>query len=265
LSSGFVIFVTQRSGFFVPFSIMMFPDPQSHEFPEWVLFDDYFYYAKDIVSFGDELSVTNLRDAYRRGIFPWHIEGLPLPWYCPDNRAVLDFADLHVPRSLEKERRKEWYSFTIDKDFHAVIVECSKSARAGQKGTWITSEFIDAYTALHENGMAHSVEVWKADGELVGGLYGVDAGGVFCGESMFHTAPNTSKLALLFLIDHLKKRGAGWLDAQVMTPHLKVLGAKEISRREFLRKLKETQGFELNLFGVNAEARPLGRAKRTTR
>jgi len=236
-----------------------FPDPQKHEFPEWVLFDDYFYYAKDIVSFGDELTVENLRSAYLRGIFPWHIEGLPLPWYCPDNRAVLDFEDLHIPRSLEKERRKELYSFTIDKDFRTVIESCSRSPRSGQKGTWITPEFIDAYTAFHESGMAHSVEVWGADGEMVGGLYGVDAGGVFCGESMFHTAPNTSKLALLFLIGHLKKRGSSWLDSQVMTPHLKLLGAKEISRKQFLRKLKETQGFELDLFGVKPERKTRGR------
>ncbi len=97
--------------------------------------------------------------------------------------------------------------------------------------------------------MAHSVEAWNADGKLVGGVYGVDAAGLFCGESMFHTADNASKLALLFLIDHLKERGATWLDAQVMTPHIKALGAKEIRRKEFLRKLKETQGFELDLFG----------------
>jgi leucyl/phenylalanyl-tRNA--protein transferase len=225
-----------------------FPDPLKHEFAEWVMHDEYFYYAKDIVSFGNELSVTNLRDAYLRGIFPWHIENMPLPWYCPARRAVLEFSDLHIPRTLEKVRRREHYSFTIDEAFRQVVTECSKSSRAGQKGTWITTEFIDAYERLHQAGMAHSVEVWDAEGALVGGLYGVDAGGVFCGESMFHLLPNTSKLALLFLIDHLRSRNAKWLDIQVMTPHMKTLGAKEISRKEFLRKLKETQGFELKLF-----------------
>jgi leucyl/phenylalanyl-tRNA--protein transferase len=232
-----------------------FPDPAKHEYPEWVLIEDYFYYARDVVSFGDELTVENLKQSYKRGIFPWHMEGVPLPWYCPDPRAILRFKDLHVPKSLEKEQKKARYTFTIDKDFTRVITECSHAPRTGQKGTWITQEFVDAYAKLHETGMAHSVEVWNAEGELVGGLYGVDAGGVFCGESMFHKAPNTSKLALLFLIDHLKSRGSTWLDAQVMTPHMRTLGAKEISRREFLRRLKETQGFELKLFGFRAKSK----------
>lgn len=227
---------------------MLFPDPSKHEYPEWVLIEDYFYYARDVVAFGYPLTVGNLQNAYKKGIFPWHMEGVPLPWYCPDPRAILRFKELHVPKSLEKERRKDRYTFTIDADFVSVIRECSLAPRHGQKGTWITEEFVVAYTALHSAGMAHSVEVWNPAGELVGGLYGVDAGGVFCGESMFHKAPNTSKLALLHLIDHLRARGSTWLDAQVMTPHMRVLGAKEISRREFLRRLKETQGFELNLF-----------------
>lgn len=228
--------------------VVSFPDPKTHEFPEWVLFDDYFYYAKDIVSFGDELSVDNLRRAYRLGIFPWHIEGLPLPWYCPEKRAVLEFSELHVPKSLERAKRRAIFTFTIDRDFRSVIESCARVERKGEKGTWITSGFIDAYCALHAAGQAHSVEVWGPDGVLVGGVYGVDAGGVFCGESMFHTVSNASKLALLFLIDHLRARGSTWLDAQVMTPHIRALGAKEIRRKEFLRKLKETQGFELKLF-----------------
>ena len=229
---------------------MAFPDPLKYPFPEWVLFDDYFYYAKDVVSFGDELTVENLREAYRLGIFPWYMEGVPLPWYCPERRAILRFRDLHIPKSLDKQRRKDRYTFTIDGDFRAVITECSLAPRIGQKGTWITSEFVEAYTKLHASGMAHSVEVRDSEGALVGGLYGVDAGGVFCGESMFHKQPNTSKLALLFLIDHLSSRGSTWLDAQVMTQHMQTLGAREIGRRQFIRKLKETQGFELNLFGT---------------
>lgn len=235
---------------------MSFPDPAKHEFPEWILLDDYFYYAKDVVSFGDQLTLENLTLAYGMGIFPWHMEGVPLPWFCPDPRAILRFKDLHVPKSLEKERRRGRYSYTIDSDFRSVIVECSKADRKGQKGTWITDEFVDIYTGLHLTGFAHSVEVWNGEGLLVGGLYGVDAGGVFCGESMFHLEPNTSKLALLFLIDHLKKRGSTWLDAQVMTPHMKTLGAIEISRKEFLRRLRETQGFDLNLFDPRASRAP---------
>lgn len=234
-----------------------FPDPHTYEFPEWVLFEDYFYYSKDIVSFGDKLSVENLRNAYRLGIFPWHVEGLPLPWYCPEKRAILEFADLHIPRSLERAQRKNPFTFTIDKDFRSVIENCSRVTRTGESGTWITREFIDSYHALHKAGIAHSIEAWDASGDLVGGLYGVDAGGVFCGESMFHKVSNASKLALLFLVEHLQKRNSTWLDAQVMTPHIKALGAKEIRRKEFLRKLKETQGLELDLFGGKVEYAPV--------
>ena len=235
---------------------MAFPDPQTYLFPEWVLFEEYFYYAKDVVSFGDPLTQENLRDAYRKGIFPWHMDGVPLPWYCPEKRAILRFKDLHIPRSLEKERRKNKFTFTVDKEFIAVITECSKAPREGQKGTWITAGFVDAFAKLHESGMAHSVEAWDEGGDLAGGLYGVDAGGVFCGESMFFKQPNASKLALLFLIDHLKKRGSTWIDVQVMTPHMRALGATEISRKEFLRRLKESQGFDLNLFDAKANRAP---------
>lgn len=229
-------------------SSVNFPDPQTHEFPEWVLFDDYFYYAKDIVCFGAELTTANLRRAYRAGIFPWHIDGLPLPWYCPEKRAILEFSELHVPKSLEKERRKEKFTFTIDTAFRRVIEACAGAERAGEAGTWITPDFVEVYTRLHENDMAHCVEVWDKQEELVGGLYGVDAGGVFCGESMFHRASNASKLALLYLIDYLRGRGSTWIDIQVTTPHLETLGAREISRREFLRKLAETQALGLDLF-----------------
>ena len=225
-----------------------FPDPQTHEFPEWILFDENFYYAKDIVTFGNELSVENLTQAYHLGIFPWHIEGLPLPWFCPDPRAILEFSELHIPKSLEKAVRRSAFEFTIDKDFRSVIENCSRVRRSGESGTWISDEFIAAYTKLHLAGMAHSVEVWDKSGELVGGVYGVDAGGVFCGESMFYKEPNASKLALLHLVELLRKNRATWLDVQVMTPHLKALGAKEIGRKEFLQKLKGTQKLDLNLF-----------------
>lgn len=235
---------------------MGFPDPFTYEFPEWVLSEDYFYHARDVVSFGDELSLGNIAEAYRKGIFPWHIDGIPLPWYCPEKRAILKFKNLHIPRSLEKERRRGLFTFTIDKAFRDVIQECAKAPRSGQKGTWITSEFVEQYTKLHEAGIAHSVEAWDAEGALVGGLYGVDAGGVFCGESMFFKLPNASKLALLFLIDHLKKRGSTWLDAQVMTPHMKTLGATETSRKKFLKRLRETQVLELDLFDPKVKRAP---------
>lgn len=229
-------------------SAINFPNPREHNFSEWVLFDDYYYGARDIISFGGDLSIENLRNAYRRGIFPWHIEGLPLPWFCPERRAVLDFSELHVPRTLRKEKQKTEFTFSIDGDFAQVIENCAKVKRAGENGTWITKDFIRAYKKFHEDGDAHSVEVWNRSGALIGGLYGVDANGVFCGESMFHTESNASKLALLFLIEHLESRGATWLDTQVITPHFEVLGAKEISCAQFLDKLAATQAQNLKLF-----------------
>jgi len=225
-----------------------FPDPRTYDFPEWVPVGDYMYYAHDIVAFDVPLTVENLRNAYRNGIFPWHINGVPLPWFCPEKRAILEFDELKVPRSLAKEQRKGQFTFTIDKAFHEVIKNCSTTKRPDQGGTWITKDFKRAYGDLHDAGMAHSVEAWDAKGDLAGGLYGVDAGGVFCGESMFYREPNASKLALLFLIDHLRTRGSTWLDAQVMTPHMKALGAKDISRERFLGKLKEAQKESLDLF-----------------
>ena len=229
-------------------SSINFPNPRFHQFSEWVLFGDYYYNARDIVGFGGDLSVENLTNAYRQGIFPWHIDGLPLPWFCPERRAILEFAELHVPRSLRKEKQKTDFTFTIDRAFRRVIENCAKTPRAHESGTWITPDFIGAYSDFYTAGAAHSIEVWDAAGALVGGLYGIDAGGVFCGESMFHTASNASKLALIFLIEHLQSGGATWLDTQVMTPHFEAFGAKEIGRARFLDKLAETQARNLRLF-----------------
>ena len=229
-------------------SSIIFPNPRFHQFSEWILFGDYYYNARDIVGFGGDLSIENLRSAYRQGIFPWHIENLPLPWFCPERRAVLEFSELHIPRTLRKEWQKVSFTFTIDENFREVIESCAKATRNGENGTWITADFIRSYCELHRAGDAHSVEAWDSSGNLVGGLYGVDAGGVFCGESMFYKKSNASKLALLFLIEHLETRGATWLDAQVMTPHFEILGAKEIARAEFLDKLEETQKRNLKLF-----------------
>ncbi len=223
------------------------PDPATHVFSEWILFGNYYYQANDIIGFGWKLSVETVRDAYRKGVFPWPISGMPLPWFCPESRAVLNFADLHVSRSLAKEQRRTQFEITIDRDFAGVLEQCSKVPRAGQSGTWITDEYTAVYTELHKLGDAHSVEVWDKD-ELVGGLYGIDAGGLFCGESMFYKRPNASKLGLLHLIEHLKSRGADWLDIQVMTPHMKKFGATEVDRPEFLSRLCETQSRSLVLF-----------------
>lgn len=223
------------------------PDPSTHVFSEWILFGNFYYQARDIVGFGWKMTLENVRDAYRKGVFPWHIDGMPLPWFCPEFRAVLAFDELHIARSLEKERRRTPFQFTIDKDFAGVVESCRHVPRRGQHGTWITSEYIDVYCELHRLGEAHSVEVWLGD-ELVGGLYGVDAGGLFCGESMFFKKPNASKLALLHMIDYLRERGSEWMDIQVMTPHMEKFGAVEIKRSEFLERLKDSQNRKLELF-----------------
>lgn len=227
---------------------MVFPDPQTYDFPEWAISGGYYLYAADVVDFGVPLTADNVEEAYKKGIFPWYMEDIPLPWYCPQKRAILVFDEMHIPRSLAKERRRTKFSFSIDKDFGAVIEKCSAVARPGQDGTWITDDFINVYTELHKKGMVHSVETWNEQGELVGGMYGVDAGGVFCGESMFFTEPNASKLALLHLIDHLRSRGSTWMDIQVMTPHMEALGAKEISRNTFLKALNDVQQKKSTLF-----------------
>lgn len=201
----------------------------------------------DIVAVGGNMRPANLLAAYRRGIFPWPIEGWPLTWFSPRERAVIDFCDLHVPHSLARERRRTPLRFTVDQDFAGVVRACAQIPRPEQEGTWITREIYENYCALHRAGHAHSVEAWEA-GALVGGVYGVDAGGAFAGESMFYLRPNASKLALLHLVEHLAARGLGWLDIQVMTPHMQTLGAKLVSRDKFLDRLAEALARRLDLF-----------------
>ena len=163
-----------------------FPDPRDYDFPEWALYGEYFYKADDIVSFGEPLTVDNVREAYRKGIFPWYIEGVPLPWFCPAKRGSLElFGTARRPKSCERAAKGQ-FTFTIDRDFGAVITQLrSVKTRRPKGGTWITKILLVSITRLHEEGIVHSVEAWDANGELAGGLYGVDAGGVFCGESMF--------------------------------------------------------------------------------
>jgi leucyl/phenylalanyl-tRNA---protein transferase len=215
-------------------ALIRFPDPR-YATPE------------GIVAVGGDLRPENVLEAYRRGIFPWPIDGLPLVWFCPQERAILQFADLHIPRSLAAERRRTGLRFTIDTSFGAVIRSCAQTPRAGETGTWITPEVIRSYTALHAAGHVHSVEAWEGE-RLVGGIYGVDADGAFAGESMFYLRPNASKLALLFLIEHLSARGLDWMDIQMLTPHMERLGAGLISRERFLEKLARTRARGLKLF-----------------
>jgi leucyl/phenylalanyl-tRNA--protein transferase len=200
-----------------------------------------------IVALGGPLTTTNLLRAYRRGIFPWPINEYVVPWCCPEERGILEFNDLHIPRRLARTRRNSTFHFTIDRAFPQVIAHCATVQRKHESRTWITRQMIRAYCELHREGHAHSVEAWE-DNELVGGLYGVDACGSFAGESMFALRSNASKLALLFLIDHLAARSLDWLDIQMVTPHLESLGAKSISRSAFLAKLTATQTRNLRLF-----------------
>jgi leucyl/phenylalanyl-tRNA--protein transferase len=210
-------------------------------------FPDPRYARGDVVAIGDDLHVETLRDAYRHGIFPWPHENLPMPWFSPRRRTVILFDDLHVGRTLRRAQRRSGFTYSIDRTFHEVIAACAETSRGDDEGTWISAEIIAAYTDFHRTGDAHSVEVWS-DGALVGGLYGIDAGGAFTGESMFHRSTDASKLALLFLIEHLRARGLTWLDCQVMTPHMQAIGAREITRAKFLDMLAEAQSRGIRLF-----------------
>ena len=212
------------------------------------LFPDPRYVRGDIVALGNDLRIDVLRDAYRHGIFPWPHEDLPLPWFSPRRRTVLIFDELHIGRTLRKAIARSAFTFTIDRAFRRVIEACAAAQRPEQDGTWIGPEIIDAYSALHREGDAHSAELWDEAEQLVAGLYGVDSGGVFTGESMFHCVPNGSKIALVRLIEHLRSRGATWLDCQVMTPHMESLGARQITRGRFLDMLAAAQSSGLTLF-----------------
>lgn len=188
-----------------------------------------------LLAFGGDLSPERLENAYRRGIFPWFSAGDPILWWSPDPRTVLFPERLRVPRSLRKRLRRQPFRVTMDRDFSEVIRGCA-APRDEQGGTWILPEMIRAYEALHQRGIAHSIEV-RQDGELVGGLYGVAVGRAFFGESMFSRATDASKVALVHLCERLLHWGFGLIDCQMRTEHLMRLGALEISRDELVRRL----------------------------
>ena len=216
--------------------------------PEWPAPDPSDEYG--IVALAFDLSPQRLISAYRHGIFPWPDGGPrhPIPWVCPPQRAILEFDALHLPRSLAKARRRLAHlRFTIDQAFPEVIRACAAADRPGQDGTWIIRPMVAAYIEVHRLGHAHSVEAWDGD-KLVAGMYGVSAGDVFAGESMFYRITDASKLCLLHLIEHLRARGATWLDIQQLTPHLAALGAREISRADFRFRLAAAQRHPRKLF-----------------
>lgn len=187
-----------------------------------------------IVAWGGDLNPIRLINAYQNGIFPWYSKNDPIIWWSTDPRLIMELDDFKQSRSLKKSMKKFEYKF--DANFKDVITECSNIKRENQNGTWIQKEIIEAYCKLYDIGVAHSVESYF-DGKLVGGLYGVVAGRVFCGESMFSLVNDASKSAYAILVKHLKFWGYDFVDCQVPTNHLKSLGAKEVSRAYFLKRL----------------------------
>jgi leucyl/phenylalanyl-tRNA---protein transferase len=207
-----------------PGSEIRFPDPASA-----------LSWPNGLLAAGGDLSPARLMAAYRLGIFPWYEEGQPILWWCPNPRAVIFPAELHVSRRLRRFLRSAPLLASFDRDFEAVVAGCARLERPGV-GTWITTEMMSAYRRLHELGHAHSVEVWEDD-RLVGGLYGVALGRAFFAESMFSHRPNASKVAMVLLARELLARDFILIDCQLPSPHLARMGAREIPRQEFLALL----------------------------
>ncbi len=202
-----------------------FPDPR-HADPSGV------------VAVGGDFHPDRLIAAYSQGIFPWPCEGYPLLWHSPPQRFVLRPADVRINRSLAKAMRKRPYEIRLDTAFSQVIQRCQQTPRPGQDGTWLTDDLRASFTELHRRGWAHCAEAWQ-DGKLVGGLYGMAIGGLFCGESMFARAENASKIALVTLCHQLARWQFRLLDAQVETPHLAALGARMMPRAQFLTEVAQ--------------------------
>lgn len=203
-----------------------FPDPEST--------------LEGVVDLSDDLRVERLLEAYSFGIFPWPHDDLPTLWYSPEQRGILEFADFHIPRSLQKFLKQQTWTYTFDQAFDEVIDACAEAKRPGQAGTWINQKIIRGYRNFHSAGYAHSLEVWDGS-RLIGGLYGVYVGGLFCGESMFFRETNASKAALVKLVEFLKAQGLNWMDIQMVTPVLEAFGGRYISRRQFLTRLEKAK------------------------
>ncbi|EPE2785754.1 leucyl/phenylalanyl-tRNA--protein transferase [Serratia marcescens] len=208
--------------------------PQSLAFPlpESALRD-----PNGLLAIGGDLTAPRLLAAYERGIFPWYSPGEAILWWSPDPRAVLFPTEFHLNRSLKRFLRHDPFRITLNHDFAAVIAAC---AHRPDEGTWIGPEVQRAYQHLHRLGYAHSVEVWQ-DNQLVGGMYGVAQGALFCGESMFSRVTNASKCALMAFCRHFAAYGGELIDCQVLNAHTARLGAREIPRRQFLQQLSTLQ------------------------
>ncbi|WP_417363170.1 leucyl/phenylalanyl-tRNA--protein transferase [Galbibacter sp.] len=193
--------------------------------------------AEGVVAVGGELSTKRLFEAYSEGIFPWFDHGSLIMWWSPDPRMVLVPSEVKVSKSMRNILNRKLFKVTYNTAFDQVIRHCSSVVREGQDDTWITREMISAYNALHQEGVAKSVEVWY-DSKLVGGLYGVDLGHMFCGESMFSLMSNASKVAFISLARTLEGKQYSLIDCQLYTEHLASMGAKEIRRKDFIKILK---------------------------
>ena len=191
--------------------------------------------AEGLVAVGGDLSVPRLLLAYRSGIFPWTVD--PITWWSPEPRAIFELDGFHVSRSLARVIRKGVFSITMDRAFGQVMQGCAAPA-PGRRSTWISPEFIAAYTQLHQQGHAHSLECWQGR-RLVGGIYGVTMGGFFAGESMFHRVSDASKVALFHLIEHLRRQRFVLFDIQMLTPITAQLGGISIPRAEYLSRLAQ--------------------------
>ncbi len=191
-----------------------------------------------LLAIGGDLSTERLLLAYRSGIFPWFEEGLPVLWWSPDPRAILELDRLHVSRRLRRTCRQNRFRSTVNQAFEQVIRGC---AEGREEGTWVTQSMIDAYCKLHRIGHAHSVETWQGD-QLVGGIYGVAIGGFFAGESMFYRRRDASKIALVYLVERLRECGFRLFDLQILNEHTARLGATEIPRDDYLSRLAKAVG-----------------------
>lgn len=216
----------------VPASAWLLPDPDRAD-------------PDGVVGVGADLAPGTLVDAYRRGLFPWPHPGVPLPWFSPDPRGVVRADSLHLSRSLRRRLRTCGWTTTVDAAFRDVVAGCAADRGDGQ-GSWITGAMARAYGRLHGLGWAHSLEVWD-DGRLVGGLYGVQVGGVFTGESMFHRTTDASKVALADLVARFHAAGGRLFDVQLTTPHLRSLGAQDLPRERFLGVLAGARQLDVRL------------------
>jgi leucyl/phenylalanyl-tRNA--protein transferase len=190
--------------------------------------------ADGLLALGGDLSVPRLLSAYRSGIFPWSAS--PITWWSPDPRGIIELNDFHLSGRTLRRKRQNLFRVSINQAFKEVISACAQAA-PGRDDTWIEPKIINAYTTLHQAGHAHSVECWK-DKTLVGGVYGVAIAGFFAGESMFAHETDASKIALAFLIDHLKEKKFSLFDTQMVTPHTLSLGATTIPRSLYLQRLQ---------------------------